>query len=95
MVRVLGGCDAMKRIAAGDTQKKAPKGSVYVVYGVDYECWEVLAVTTSRQLGLLAIASDKTVRKVASRAFDDYRIQRFRLDTVVYQSGFARKVRSL
>jgi hypothetical protein len=87
----------MKKITAGDNQKKAPKGFVYLVYGVEtYSGWDTLAVTTSRKMARLAIATDKTVRRVSKVfAFEGYKIQRFQLDTVVFHSGFTKKVRSL
>jgi hypothetical protein len=87
------------KIAAGENQKTAPQGIVYVVTGlVEHEGGEVLAVTTSRKLANLAIMSDKAVRRVENRRpFDDYMIRRFKLDTAVYQSGFFtnEKVRAL
>jgi len=87
------------KIAAGEHQKNAPRGNVFVVTGlVEYEGDEILAVTTSRKLANLAIDSDKAIRKAASRwAFDKYSVRRFRLDTAIYRANFftTANVRSL
>lgn len=87
------------KIAANEKQKDAPKGTVFVVYGiVEYESLETLAVTTSRKLARLAIASDKAIRKAMDGwPFDAYQIGIFQLDTAVYRSSFftEEKVRSL
>jgi hypothetical protein len=87
------------KITAGENQRKAPQGSVFVVTGnVDYEGDEILAVSTSRKLAYLAIDSDKAIRKAESRwAFDKYSVRKFKLDTAIYRANFftSAKVRNL
>jgi len=81
------------KIAAGENQKNAPRGFVFVVCGhVDYEGMETLAVTTSiklANLANLAIESDNAIRKAAGRwSFDRYSARKFLLDTAQYQTEF-------
>lgn len=89
----------MRKITAGEHQKTAPQGTVYVVTGrVEFEGDEILAVVTSRKLANLAIDSDKAIRRADDRwAFDKYSVRRFRLDTAIYRANFftTANVRSL